>query len=124
MKTIKANCVGDVPKDFTGKVEYSWGMVVWYKNGKQHRDKGPATILENGSKGWFKNDKLHRIDGPAVELSSGHKHWLQNNKRHRTDGPAIEYGDGRVEYWINGEEITELAMKLYAIAFPNEIDQE
>jgi hypothetical protein len=55
-----------------------------------------------GNKRWYKNGKRHRDDGPAFEGASGDKEWYQNGKRHRDDGPAIEWPDGCKEYWING----------------------
>lgn len=47
------------------------GSVVWYKNGKKHREDGPACIWSDGSKAWYLNGKLHREDGPAVEMANG-----------------------------------------------------
>jgi len=31
------------------------GDQLWYKNGKMHRDNGPAVIRVNGDKYWYKN---------------------------------------------------------------------
>jgi type I restriction enzyme M protein len=42
MKTIRVNSVIEIPKDYTGIVEYSYGTKYWYKEGKLHREDGPA----------------------------------------------------------------------------------
>ena len=84
METIKVNSFSEVPKNFTGVVEYSNGTKEWYIEGKHHREDGPAIICGNGS-----------------------KHWYKEGKRHRLDGPAIEYGDGRKEWWVEGKDYLE-----------------
>ena len=56
---------------------------------------------------WFKNGKCHREDGPAVELVNGSKYWYKHGKRHREDGPAIEHNNGSKWWWLNGQEYTE-----------------
>ena len=60
-----------------------------------------------GDKYWYKNGKLHREDGPAVEWTDGGKCWYKNGKLHRGDGPAAEYASGGKEWWINGKQLTE-----------------
>ena len=52
MKTIKIKISEDIPKGYTGIVEW-----------------------ENGNKSWFKNDKFHREDGPAFIRTDGYKSW-------------------------------------------------
>jgi len=44
-----------------------------YKNGKVHRDDGPAIEHSDGAKLWYKNGKMHRDDGPAVQNENGDK---------------------------------------------------
>jgi len=85
MKTIKVRHYSEVPKRFTGIVEYP-----------------------DGSKEWYRNDKRHRIDGPAYEDVDGLKHWYLNGKLHRVDGPAYERADGSKEWWLNNNFIYEL----------------
>lgn len=46
------------------------------------------------TKYWWKNGKLHREDGPAIEYKNGNKFWYQDNIIHREDGPAIDRADG------------------------------
>ena len=85
MKTIKVRHYSEVPKRFTGIVEYP-----------------------DGSKEWYRNDKRHRIDGPAVEWADGLKHWYLNGKLHRVDGPAYEFSDGKKQWWLNGKRVYAL----------------
>ena len=56
----------DVPKTFSGccfllKVKQKR----WYKNGKIHREDGPAIIHSDGSEEWCYEGKKHRIGGKA-----------------------------------------------------------
>jgi hypothetical protein len=75
------------------------GSKVWYREGKRHRDDGPAFEWADGSKVWYREGKLHREDGPAVEWADGSKVWYREGKRHRDDGPAVEGADGSKEWW-------------------------
>ena len=47
-----------------------------------------------------KNGKYHREDGPALEYSNGVRIWYKNNRWHREDGPACIYSDGKFEYYL------------------------
>ena len=69
----------------------------WRRNGKLHREDGPAVEWANGGKEWYRSGKHHRDDGPAVEWANGYKEWWRNGKFHREDGPAIERADGSKE---------------------------
>lgn len=42
-------------KDFTGMIEHSDGTKYWYRNGKLHREDGPAVEYANGNKEWYRN---------------------------------------------------------------------
>lgn len=43
-------------------------------------------------KGWYKNGKLHREDGPAIiRLSDKTEIWYFEGRRHRIGGPAQTY---------------------------------
>jgi hypothetical protein len=56
---------------------------------------------------WYKDGKLHREDGPAIEWSFGTKEWWVAGKRHRLDGPAVEAE--KVGYmWFKGGYKTRL----------------
>ena len=52
---------------------------------------------------WKKNGKLHREDGPAITDSNGTKFWYLNGERHREDGPAVIYYDGTEVWWVDGK---------------------
>jgi hypothetical protein len=75
----------------------------WFRNGKLHREDGPARDNVDGRKEWHRNGKLHREDGPAVEMADGEKEWWLNGERHREDGPACEYVNRHREWWVNGK---------------------
>ena len=53
----------------------------------------------DGTIRWYKNGRLHREDGPAIEYHDGGcgSEWFLNGKRHREDGPAIIWPSG--QYW-------------------------
>ena len=48
MKIIKATYDHEIPKNFTGIIEYEGGEKYWYKNGKLHREDGHAVEYSNG----------------------------------------------------------------------------
>jgi hypothetical protein len=91
MKTIKVRDYREIPMYFTGIVEYPNGSKLWYRNGKQHREDGPAWEGTDGEKVWFLNGKYHREDGPAVEDADGSKEWYLNDKRIYRLEPIGEY---------------------------------
>ncbi len=75
METLKLKLNEYIPDNYTGIIESEDGSKVWLKNGKKHREDGPAIEFMNGNKEWWIKGKLHRIDGPAIEKSNGHKQW-------------------------------------------------
>jgi len=62
-----------------------------------------TTKYPNGTRKWWRNGKLHREDGPAIEWANGGKEWWRNGTRHRTDGPAIEYDNGDISWFLEGK---------------------
>ena len=95
MKQLKKKRVKireEVPENFTGIAEYPSGLKQWYKNGK-----------------------LHREDGPAIEYADGTRLWFKNGKYHREDGPAIEYADGTKKWWLKGKRFYPVTEKSYVI---------
>ena len=88
-------------------IQWINGSKCWYRNGRLHREDGPALIFINGDKYWRHSGRWHIKDGHAVEYANGDKLYYLNGKRHRTDGPAIEYADGSKEYYLNGKELTK-----------------
>jgi hypothetical protein len=85
MKTIKVKSYLDVPNDFIGIAEFSNEDKIWYKEGKYHREDGPAIEWANGNKEWFREGVHHRIDGPAGVYSNGTKAWLIEGKQIPTE---------------------------------------
>ncbi len=65
-------------------------------------------IDQVGNKRWFKDGRLHREDGPAVEYCWGAAEYYINGVRHRLDGPAIIRKNGNNKYYINGINYNEL----------------
>jgi hypothetical protein len=101
MKTIKINDWVEIPENFTGVAEYPNGTKHWYKEGKLHREDGPAIIWTDGYKSWYKEGKYHRENGPAIERLNGQKEWFKEGNHHRINGPAIEYSDGSKSWWVD-----------------------
>ena len=92
----------DYKISFGYSVKIFHDRIQWYRNGKYHREDGPAIEYSNGGKEWFRNGKYHREDGPAIDYNM-RKEWWLNGKYHRENGPAIEYPDGTKEWYLNGE---------------------
>ena len=69
----------DIPKNYTGIVEYTDSTLGYYLNGKYHREDGPAVIDHDGTIYYYLNDLRHREDGPAVIYPDGKKEWYLNN---------------------------------------------
>jgi len=102
-------------------VEYKHGDEQWYRDGKLHREDGPAKVstdqyLDNSfhvvdhptkTKCWCLHGKLHRTDGPAIEYYNGDKAWYLNDRLHRVDGPALEINNGAKYWYLNGEFVTK-----------------
>ena len=98
-------------KYFIGKITDSWNDIHWYKNGKRHREDGPAVEKADGSKIWYKEGKIHRLDGPAVKYSNGDEDWYKDGVLHREDGPAIESLNGESFWYKNGNLIINTTRK-------------
>ena len=64
MKTIKVKYNFEIPKDYTGVVEFENEDEVWYKNGNYHREDGPVVICKGGYKSWW-------LDGKGIWNSYG-----------------------------------------------------
>lgn len=59
MKKLAVIDLKDIPKNFTGIAEYPNGDRECYKEGKLHREDGPAVEYSNGEKEWW-------IDGARI----------------------------------------------------------
>ena len=63
-------------------------------------------------------DIIHNPYGPAVyhKASSWEDEYIEyaiNGKRHRLDGPAKIYDNGEVQYWIEGNFVSNKKEKFY-----------
>ena len=93
---IRVMDLSQIPKNFTGLVEFPDGGREWYKDGKRHRDG----------------------DEPAIIESDGKLFYYKNGKQHRGNGlPAIICADGEVFYIINDIQVTREAAEIYAGLF-------
>ena len=55
MKTIKVSYFRDIPRKFTGIIEWHDGIKEWRLNGKLHREDGPAIEYGNRVRSWYLN---------------------------------------------------------------------
>ena len=76
---------------------------MWKKDGKYHRDGGPARIWQDGTEEWFQYGRYHREDGPAI-IQGNYQAWFQDGMLHRIDGPAIINSEGNLFWYIDGVE--------------------
>lgn len=86
------------------------GKIIWYLNGKKHREEGPAIEWIDDTKEWKEwwiNGKRHREDGPAIEHNNGANSWYQHGLLHREDGPAVEHCDGHKEWFLKDKKVSE-----------------
>lgn len=83
----------------------SKGRLFHFKDGKLHRDDGPAKISGNGDHCYYNNGQLHRDgDLPAVIYTNGEKNYYNNGQLHRDgDLPAVIYTNGKKNYYKNGK---------------------
>ena len=84
------------------------GIERWFKDGKFHREDGPAFInKEWGIETWYKEGRFHREGGPAYR-NNHEELWAKNGDLHREDGPAkLWFYNGKKEWYLNGESLTK-----------------
>jgi len=76
-------------------VEYKNGDEQWYRNGKLHREDGPAKVFTD----------QYRVDGPAVEHINGYKSWYLNGIEYTEQEHALlTKKESTIN--INGKEFT------------------
>ena len=68
-----------------------------------------------GTKRWYKNGKFHREDGPAIEWYDGDKEWYINGQLHREDGAANEWLNGDKRWWIKGQFLKSITLSKWAM---------
>ena len=68
----------------------------------------PTVTRPDGTKVWYQDGLEHREDGPAVEYADGTEAWYKHGKRHREDGPAyISVDRGDCRWLLNGIEMSQ-----------------
>ena len=72
-----------------------------------------------GDIAYFYKGDLHRENLPAVISRTG-AYFFRKNKLHNESGPAIIYLNGKVNYYIDGEELTETKLRKYKLKRINE----
>lgn len=96
-----------VHRDNGPAVEFSNGDWIWKRDGKTHREGGPAERMTNigafGKKNvgefWHRNGRLHREGGPAISWSNGTEFWYREGQLHRLDGPASHCMNTQITQW-------------------------
>jgi len=68
MNSITVSNWTEIPKGYTGHVKFTNGNQYWYKNGKLHREDGPAEIYPVGTQYWWLNDLHYSRDDYYREL--------------------------------------------------------
>src|ERR1017187_7779284 len=100
---IKKDSDGDLISELSF-IEYKSGTKKYYKDGKLHKEDGPAVEFSNGSKKWYRDGLLHNDHGPAVEWVGIGKEWWINGELHRDNNmPAIEDDDGGKSWFIHNK---------------------
>lgn len=85
---------------------------------EQQDDPPLARVWSDGSVHWIKNGRHHREDGPALIYIDRSQEWYRDGKLHREDGPAVTWAiDGSHEWWLNDIEYepTEWLLKVYEL---------
>lgn len=106
------------------------GSTIWKKNGKRHKDNGPAVKYLDGSYEWYQKGRLHRENGPAVVIPFELSEWYINGKRHREEGPASirlsVYESKEIqEWWFNGKQYdVNNPKELHALVLKEQLDNE
>lgn len=78
-----------IPINFTGQCLVKNGLggeyFSWFKQGKLHREDGPAQLSLDGwsYQCWYNNGAITRLDGPAKTYYSGLSPPTNNNKHNQ-----------------------------------------
>lgn len=110
---------------------YDHIITIWRKNGRKHKEDGPAVKYIGGEQEFWFNGKKHRDgDLPAVVVPYELYEWWFNGKLHRKDGPALiqmsAYASRcKEEWWYNGKnyDVTN-AKELETVVLQEQLTQE
>lgn len=84
----------------------------YVRNGKFHREDGPAVIrpespaYKHGEQGWYRDGNYYRENGgPHEEAGDGTKHWYTRNEYGEWKVDKVEHPDGSVDIWRDGRRV-------------------
>lgn len=118
VRDIKGRYQYPIGKRFTGSTIGN-GFIRHWKEGRPHKDIGPAVVHQDGYQEYWINGKKHRKNLPAVIFSDLSEEWYHRGKLHRTDGPAIDDTRGYKEWWLNGNEYNDINEWAKAVGIHN-----
>ncbi len=98
MNTIKAEDWDGIVESYTGIIEWEDGERHWFKNGKRHREDGPAIIGYNGY-------KEYRLDG--IFICSSFSNFDLTNCVMVSKEPHPEYSTVQVWKYLDKNGIQE-----------------
>ncbi len=93
MRSIKVKYRKEIPLRYTGIVKIKDEGKFWFKNGKWHREDGPAKIWNSGYKSWYLDDKI-------IWASN----WAKFDLKYRiilSKEPHPEYPNAQIWKWID-----------------------
>ena len=85
-----------------GPISRSDASQCWHRDGRLHREDGPAVQRPDGTLEWYLEGCRHRVGGPAIERPDGTREWYRDGRLHRESGPAIEDSDGYKRWFLDG----------------------
>lgn len=111
MITIKVKNLNEIPRDYTGIVEYADGEKEWRKNGKSHREDGPAIIntVGNGDNQWFLNGKWILMQEEIKSFSN----WIVLSKSQHPEYPLVQIWKILGKNGLFEQEMTSDLIKLF-----------
>lgn len=83
----------DMPRNFTGTVEWPDGRITHHKDGKLHNSNGPAIERKDGTKDWF-------LDGKYVWFSTNSVLNIKNDCFYLSETKHKNYPEVKVLTWI------------------------
>ena len=87
-----------VPENFTGRMRFYFGSLLFYKEGQRQSFQDPVTgewmpafIRANGTKFWYDKDQMQSFQDPVT------RKWM----------PAVIHNDGTKAWYDNGDWIED-----------------
>lgn len=112
MITIKVKNSSEIPKGYTGIVEWDNGLVKdWYKNGNLHKEDGPAIIntVSNEDNKWFLNGKWILMQEEIKSFSN----WIVLSKSQHPEYPLVQIWKILDKNGLFEQEMTSDLIKLF-----------